>query len=116
MAKGETNELLIVWTSGDRDVALGMAFMYAGNSRKHGWWDRVTLLVWGASQKLLLADAELQQRLAEMLGLGVRVVACKACADGYQATQKLEDLGVEVFYTGEFLTDWIRSDRHVMTL
>jgi len=109
------NELLVVWTSGDREVALKMVFVYAVNAKKCGWWEEVNLLVWGPSQKLLAEDEELQGKLAEMLDLGVRVGACKACADSYPVTEELEQLGVEVFYSGEFLTDWIRSEGSVVT-
>jgi hypothetical protein len=73
------------------------------------------MLVWGPSQKLLTESEVLQEKLAETLDVGVRVVACKACADSYPVTEQLEDLGVEVFYTGEFLTDWIKSDGAVIT-
>lgn len=111
----ENVELLVVWTSGDPDVALRMVFMYCANAMKHGWWDEVTLLVWGPSQKLLAESEVLQTELAEMLDQGVRVVACKACADSYPVTESLEALGVEVFYTGEFLTEWIKSGRAVIT-
>lgn len=115
MSEHDANELLIVWTSGDRDVALKMVFMYARNAKRHGWWEEVSLLVWGPSQKLLVEDEELQAELAVMMELGVRVGACKACADSYPITEQLEELGVEVFYTGQFLTDWIRSEASVIT-
>ena len=71
------NDVLVVWTSGDRDVALKMVFIYTANAKKSGWWDGVNLLVWGPSQKLLTEDQELQGRLAEMLDLGVRVEAAR---------------------------------------
>jgi hypothetical protein len=111
-----TNELRIVWTSGDRDVALKMVFMYAANAKRHGWWDDVTMLVWGPSQKLLTEDAALQEGLGDMLDLGVRAIACKACADSYPVTEELEALGVEVFYTGQLLTEWIKSDASLVTI
>ena len=38
-------ELVVLWTSGDREVALKMVFMYATNSKKKGWWKEVTLVV-----------------------------------------------------------------------
>ena len=108
-------ELLVVWTSGDPEVATHMVFMYCANAKKHGWWDEVTLLVWGPSQKLLVENEVLQRKLAEMLDLGVRVVACRACADSYLIAEDLEALGVEVFYTGELLTEWTKSGRAVIT-
>jgi hypothetical protein len=115
MSDRASDALLCVWTSGDRDVALRMVFMYVSNASKKGWWEDVTLLVWGPSQRLLTEDAELQEGLAEMRELGIRVVACRACADSYSVTEPLEELGVEVFYTGQFLTDWIRSDAPLIT-
>jgi hypothetical protein len=115
MTTTDTNKLLVVWTSGDPDVAMRMVFMYTANAKRNGWWQDVTLLVWGPSQELLTENSVLQGKLAEMLDLGVRVVACKACADSYPVTDRLEELGVEVFYTGEFLTDWVKSDRAVIT-
>jgi hypothetical protein len=115
MVATDRSDLLIVWTSGDHDVALKMVFMYAGNAMRYGWWEAVSLLVWGPSQKLLTEDGALQDRLAEMMELGVQVGACKACADSYPVTEKLEELGVEVFYSGEFLTNWIKSGRPVIT-
>lgn len=111
----ENVELLVVWTSGDPEVATHMVFMYCANAKKHGWWDEVTLLVWGPSQKLLAESEALQGELAQMLDLGVQVVACKACADRYVIADRLEALGVEVFYTGELLTEWAKSGRAVIT-
>lgn len=109
------DELLIVWTSGERDVALKMVFMYAGNAKRYDWWGEVNLLIWGPSQKLLAEDGELQDELVELLGLGVRIGACKACADSYPVTEELESLGIEVFYSGEFMTNWLESGKRVIT-
>ncbi|MGD2178059.1 MAG: DsrE family protein [Anaerolineae bacterium] len=115
MTTTDQSKLLIVWTSGDRDVALKMVFMYAGNAMRYGWWEEVNLLVWGPSQKLLVQDEQLQEELAVLIELGVTVGACKACADSYPVTEQLEGLGVEVFYSGEFLTNWIRSGVPLVT-
>ncbi|MFC2080636.1 hypothetical protein ACFLR8_00315 [Bacteroidota bacterium] len=52
-------QLLIVWTSGDPDVAHKMVFMYAYNAQKNGWWDQVTLLIWGPSSKLSSEDSQI---------------------------------------------------------
>ena len=44
------DELIVLWTSGDREVALKMAFMYTLNSKRFDWgWKEVTLVVWGPS-------------------------------------------------------------------
>jgi hypothetical protein len=64
---------------------------------------------------LLAEDEVLQGEIAAGIDLGLRVIACKACADSYPVTDALESLGVEVFYTGVFLTDWIKSGAPVIT-
>ena len=107
--------LLIVWTSGDPDVAHKMVFMYAFNAQKNGWWDQVTLLVWGPSSKLSSEDKDIQDALKRMQDEGVELLACKGCADQYGVSSKLEDLGIEVKYTGTYLTDFIKSGKKVIT-
>jgi hypothetical protein len=109
------DHLLIVWTSGDPDVAHKMVFMYAFNAQKNGWWDQVTLLVWGPSAKLSSEDKYIQESLKNMKEQGVELLACKGCADQYGVSAKLEELGIEVKYTGTYLTDFIKSGKKVIT-
>ncbi len=45
-----------------------------------------------------------------MLRCGVEFVACKACADSYGVSEKLEALGIEVKYMGMPLTDMLKGD------
>jgi hypothetical protein len=115
MPSTQTNKLLIVWTSGDKGVAQNMVFMYAKNAMLEGWWDEVTLLLWGPSAPLFAFDTDLQNEMKNVKDAGVRVVACKRCALNYGVEQKLLDLGLEVFFAGEFLTEWIKSGDHYIT-
>jgi len=113
--KGETSskpdELVVLWTSGDREVALKMAFMYTFNSKRFKWgWKSVTLVVWGPSAKLLTEDKELQEHIIDMKGKGVKLLACKKCSDSYGVSDDLRLLGIEVKYMGKPLTDYLRDD------
>jgi len=38
---------VVLWTSGDKEVALKMVFMYTLNSRLKGWWDEIKLIIGG---------------------------------------------------------------------
>lgn len=112
----EAPNLAIVWTSGDRDVALKMVFMYALNAKRREWAGDVELIVWGPSAKLLSHDVELQEQVAAMQDAGVVLKACKACSDGYGVSDELQALGVNVKYMGVELTDFIASpDWHTIT-
>jgi hypothetical protein len=50
-----------------------------------------------------------------MQQLGIVVYACKACADQYGVADKLKELGIDVKYMGEPLTDFLKSDAKVIT-
>ncbi len=108
-------KLAVVWTSADRDVALKMVFMYVYNAKKNAWWDEVNLIVWGPSSKLLSEDEELQTYILKMKEEGVSVFACKACADMYNVSSKLIELGIDVKFMGKPLTDYIQKDYKVIT-
>ncbi len=108
--QSDAPKLAIVWTSGDRDVAINMVFMYALNAKRNGWAEEVELIVWGPSSKLLSNDLELQASVARMQEAGVVFKACKACTDGYGVSDKLQELGVDVKYMGVELTELIASD------
>lgn len=113
---GESNELYILWTSGDREVALSMVFMYAFNSKIKGFWDNVCLIVWGPSAKLLAQDEELQGRMHQMIEVGVKVEACIACANMYGVTQTLENLGIEVKGMGQPLTQLLKEGKKILCI
>ncbi|NQT24999.1 DsrE family protein [candidate division KSB1 bacterium] len=116
MAIPSQDKLVVLWTSGDREVALKMVYMYTFNAKKWEWWDDITLIVWGPSAKLLSEDEELQAEVKKMLDVGVVVKACKGCADQYGVSEKLEELGVDVKYMGKELTDFIKEGRNVLTI
>jgi hypothetical protein len=114
MSRNE-DSLVVLWTSGDREVALNMVFMYTFNAKRRNWWSEVSLIVWGPSSKLLSEDKELQEEVKKMKEVGVILEACKACSDRYGVTEDLEKLGIDVRYIGVGLTEYIKEGRSVIT-
>jgi hypothetical protein len=112
----ESHDLFILWTNADPITAEKMVFMYAANSRIHGWWDRVTVIIWGATAKLVAEHAGVQQGIRDLFEADVHVSACKACADQLGATEALEGLGIEVKYWGEGLTEILKSEAKLLTV
>lgn len=104
-----SDSLVVIWVSGDREVARKMVFMYTKNSKLKGWWGRVRLVVWGPSAHLLSVDRELQEELEDLKAVGVELQACKACADLYGVTDKLISLGIDVIYMGAPLTEMLKT-------
>ncbi|MCL4384789.1 MAG: DsrE family protein [Actinobacteria bacterium] len=109
------DKLVIIWSSGDREVALKMVFMYTLNSKLYNWWDDITLIVWGPSTNLLSTDYELQEYIQKIRENGVKLEACKTCADMYGVTQKLSNLGIDVKFMGIPLTQYIKEGRKIIT-
>jgi hypothetical protein len=112
----QNNELYVLWKSGDKEVALSMAFVYTFNSKTRGWWDEVTLIVWGPSVKLLATDDEIQGRVCQMIDAGVHVTACIACAQIYGVVEILENLGIDVKPMGISLTELLKSGKKVLSV
>ena len=109
------NKLMFVWTTDNKETIENMVCLYVLNAKLKGWFDEVTLLVWGASQKILSQDKELQMKIKEIEDTGVKVVACKKCSENLGLEKELQACGVELFYTGELLSDWAKSGNPLMT-
>ena len=110
------NSLVVLWASGDPEVALKMVFMYTLNCKLQGWWNEVTLIVWGPSAKILSENIQLQKSIQRMKEAGVILEACKACADLYHVSPKLKELGIDVKYMGQPLTDYLKSNKVVLSI
>lgn len=109
------DKLVVLWTSGDREVAIKMVFMYVLNSRLNNWWDDIILIVWGPSADLLSQDYELQEYLMRIKEQGVALEACINCTDMYGVTKRLTDLGIDVKLMGTPLTNYIKEGRNIIT-
>ncbi|WP_221932550.1 hypothetical protein [Carboxylicivirga sp. M1479] len=47
------DKINILWTTTNRDTISKMISMYSVNAVKHGWWDTVNVIIWGASAQLV---------------------------------------------------------------
>lgn len=109
-------EAKILWTTDNKETALNMVCLYAHNAKLKGWMDEVTILVWGASQELINNDKEIQEKVKQMVADGVKVVACLKCAQNLSIVDGLTQCNIDVFYTGEFLSQWIQSGETIITV
>lgn len=110
-AQAAPTRLAIVWTSGDPDVAHRMTLMYAGAAKRNGWFEEVRLVVWGPSQRLVVADKDVRASIERLIEGGVVVEACLACADSYGIAEDLRAIpGVEVRYMGGPVSEFLKSE------
>ena len=112
----DKNHLYVLWTNDNPITAEKMVFMYTINSLSYGWWQMVTLIIWGATAKLVSEDETIQEKIKEALDAGVRITACKACADELGVTEILEKLQIEVKYWGQPLTEVLKNNEQLLTI
>lgn len=109
------DKLLIVWSSGEIEVAKKLVLLYGSVILPRGYWDEAHLMVWGPSAKLLAENLEVQQMVAHVIDSGVKASACVVCSDDYGVTEQLRAMGIEPIHTGELLTQALKSDWKVVT-
>jgi hypothetical protein len=114
-ADNNSDKLVIVWTSDNPELAKTMVFMYSYNAKRNGWFEEVTLIIWGPSAKLAAENEEIQKEIAKMVEVGVKIEACIACARIYGVDDKLRQLGYDVKGMGVPLSDYLKQDYKVLT-
>lgn len=112
----EKTKLFILWTNADLLTSEKMVMMYGTNSKLHGWWNEVTIIVWGATAKLVAENELIQEKIKMAMHTGVKVSACKACADQLGVSETLLSLGIEVKYWGVGLTEILKEDEALLTI
>ena len=112
----EKQDLHILWTSDNEITAEKMVFMYAVNALKNKWLDNITIIIWGASSLLAANNSKIRLCIADALTMGVKITACKACADQLSTTQLLEQQGIEVIYWGQPLSKLLRENKKILSI
>ena len=103
-------KLQILWTNDNLDTIENMIVMYSVASIRNKFWEDVNVIIWGASAKLISENLRVQTLVRYMIEEGVTVEACKACADKYNASQLIENLGVTVRYMGAPMTEYLKDE------
>ncbi|MFK5883723.1 MAG: hypothetical protein QM489_05205 [Candidatus Izemoplasma sp.] len=103
------SKLLIVWKSDNLTDINTFVIPYAYNAKTREWFEDVEVLIWGASQEAVMESTIVQQRVQNLIKNEIKVVACKMCANNTGALELLESLGVEVYFTGQYLTEKIKD-------
>ena len=92
----EKKTLYILWTNDNPITAKFMVFMYAINAKKRGWWENVTIIIWGATAKLVSESVEIQSLIKEAQAEGLHISACISCATELGVVENLEALDIEL--------------------
>ncbi len=112
----DNNRLYILWTNDNIITSEHMVMMYATNTRRMKLWEGVTVIIWGATSKLVAENSEIQRVVAEAQEAGVVFSACESCANNLGTKEALLGLGIEVKFWGAPLTELIKSKANLLTI
>ena len=80
------DNLLIVWTNGDIEVAIKFPLLYSSVILEREYWKTAHLMLWGPSIKLAKENIQIQEQLKKIQQTGVKMSACIVCVEDYDAT------------------------------
>ena len=112
----ESNKLHILWTTGEIYTAINMVMLYSTNSMLRGWWDEVTVIIWGESAQLAAHNEAVQKEMEIAKKAGVKFEACMTCAVRLGVVEKLESMGVKVISWGPPLTELLLGSEKLITI
>ena len=108
--------LHIIWANGDPVTSEDMVLMYAHNSILNGWWDRVTVVLWGAPQQTIFNNESVLLKLRLARNSGVEFSACVSCAIDLGLMEKLEEEQIETIRWGQKLSLLLQNGKHVLVV
>ncbi|WP_323669102.1 DsrE family protein [Aliarcobacter butzleri] len=106
--------LLIVWTNGDIEVANKFPLLYGSVILEREYWKTAHLMLWGPSIKLVKKSKKIRKQLKKIQETGVKMSACVVCVEDYKATSTLKKLNIEITHTGEFLTKALKDKTYAV--
>ena len=112
---GPSDTLVVVWSTGDPDVAEKNFLMYAHAAKNNLWFNEVIIIIWGPSAKLLAGNEMLKEKIAAMQKEGVIVEACIACSNMYGVTNDLKACSIDVKRMGVPLTKYLKRSCKLLT-
>ena len=83
--------------------------MYALNAMKHGWLADVKLVLFGPAEHLFLEDEDFQDLVRQFMEHAKTPIACRFLSDRDGTSQRLKDMGLDVQYVGQPISEAIRE-------
>lgn len=109
-------DLHILWTNSNLVTSEHMVMMYAINSMLNRWWDKVTVILWGDVQNLVLKSEAIQLKMMLAKQAGVEFSACISCSRNLGITEKLEEMGIENVRWGERISLLQQEGKHLLSI
>ena len=112
----DEKHLHILWTNSNPHTSENMVMMYATNSMLRGWWDKVTVILWGDTVRYVAQDPQARDWVNFARKAGVEFSACVTCAENLKVKDQIAALDIELIPWGEPLTRLIQSKAPLLTV
>lgn len=116
ISEADDNTLFLLWTNADPVTADLMVFMYAENSMKYHTWDKLTIIIWGATAKLTAENSAIQSKIRMLQEMGVHFTACITCAEELGVKDILEEMGIDLVKWLHPLTALLKGGKKLLTV
>jgi hypothetical protein len=100
-------KLLVIIATGDREKALA-GLMYTRNVLVNGWLDKVRVVLFGPSEKLVALHDDIRWFIRDLTAR-CDCFACKAISDQEGQSETLEEAGVKVEYVGTIVSSALKE-------
>ncbi len=100
-------KVLVILSTAEKEKAL-TGILYTTNALKNHWLSDIKVCLFGPFEALLAEDEDIQDGVA---GLREHLVpvACKFISDSHGVSEKLTELGIQVEYVGQLVSDYIKD-------
>ncbi|MBI9104286.1 MAG: DsrE family protein [Spirochaetales bacterium] len=112
----ENKRLHILWTNDNPITSKLMVFMYGIKAKSAGFWENVTIIIWGATAKYVSENIEIQEYIRKAKEAGVHVSGCRSCAEELGVVDDLEKQGIELIRWGAPLTELLKNNEKILTI
>ncbi len=110
------NKLYILWTNDNVLTAEHMLLLYATKTMEFKLWDEITIIIWGATSKLVADNENIKNLISDAQKAGVMFTGCIKCAEDLGTKQALLNQGIELIPWGKPLTELIKNKNHLLTI
>ena len=112
----DERHLHILWTNSNPVTSEHMVLVYATNAMLNRWYDKVTVILWGDTQKLALENEAIQLKMMLAKQAGVKFTACVTCSRNLGCTAELEQNDIENVRWGERLSLLMQEGKPLLTI
>ncbi len=101
------SKIIVIISTAEKEKAM-TGILYATNILRHHWLNEAKVVFFGPFEKLLADDKAVQEGVKPLIDLQ-KPLACKFISDTQGVSAGLAQLGVQIDYVGQIISDAIKE-------